>query len=201
MIDTVNQSPFHVVSFWPGGDGRLWSYYPILPWLELVIFGQLFGRWLVDDPRKAFSRAWKLGLLFLLLFFPIRTWDGFGNIRPRVSDHWIDYLNPVKYPPSMTFTLLTTSANLLLLWTFAKAGDRVQKWLAPLTVFGQTPLLFYMLHLFLYALIANLFTPEGTSLLAMYPVWLAGLAILFPLCWWYGRFKRRQPVGSIARFL
>jgi len=35
----------------------------------------------------------------------------------------------------------------------------------------------------------------------MYPFWLLGLLILFPLCLWYGRFKHRQPANSVLHFL
>jgi uncharacterized membrane protein len=49
------------------GETILWSNYPVLPWLELVTLGIVFGKWLGDDPRKAFSLAWKLGAAFLVL--------------------------------------------------------------------------------------------------------------------------------------
>jgi len=68
-------------------------------------------------------------------------------------------------------------------------------------VFGQTPLFFYVLHLFLYAGLGHLLAPHGASLLRMYPVWLLGLVILYPLCVWYGRFKRRQSPNSLLRML
>jgi hypothetical protein len=48
-------------------------------------------------------------------------------------------------------------------------------------------------------MIGHLVAPNGTSIPAMLPFWLLGLLILFPLCWWYGGFKRRQPAGSILR--
>jgi uncharacterized membrane protein len=108
MWNSVSHSPVSVIHLYPGGNAVVWSYYSIWPWMELVIFGIFFGNWLAQDPRKAFSRAWKLGLAFLLAFVVIRYFDGFGNIRPRMSNSWIDFLNPVKYPPSMTFTLMTT---------------------------------------------------------------------------------------------
>jgi uncharacterized membrane protein len=184
----------------PGGQGGLWVTYPVLQWLELVTFGMAFGHWLADDPRRAFGRALKLGVAFLLAFAVLRQVDGFGNLRPRFGDTWMDVLTVVKYPPSITFTLLTTGVNLILLWVFSRAGESVRPFLQPLVVFGQAPLLFYVLHLFLYAGLYLLLTPEGTSLLLMYPVWLLGLLILFPVCLWYGRFKRRQPAGSLLRF-
>lgn len=200
MANVVSHSPVNVIFLYPGGDGSLWAYYSILPWLELVLLGLVFGHWLAKDPRQAFSNAWKLGIAFLLAFGIVRYLDGFGNIRPRMSNSWIDFFNPVKYPPSMSFTLMTTGANLILLWLFSRVSQRVQPFLQPLAVFGQAPLLFYVLHLFLYAWIGRLVSPNGTSIPGMLPFWLLGLLILFPVCWWYAKVKRRQPAGSILRF-
>ena len=199
-------NPLELLLIVPGGLGSgehlpLWSTYPILPWLELVTFGLVFGHWLADNPRKAFERALKLGGAFLLGFLIIRYLDGFGNIRPRMGNNWMDFLNPVKYPPSITFTLLTTGLNLIIMALFGQLGEKALKFLQPLAVFGQAPLFFYILHVFLYAGLARWLTPNGTSTPAMYPYWILGLLILFPLCLWYSLFKRRQPANSILRFL
>ncbi len=187
----------------PGGipDISLWVNYPLLPWLELVVLGLLFGNWIVADARQAFKRAWIIGGVFLLVFVAIRFLDGFGNIRPRPGDTWIDFLNVVKYPPSMAFTLMTMGVNLILLSVLARAADKAQLLLQWLVVFGRSPLFFYVVHLFLYAVLGYIFTPSGASIPAMYPYWALGLAILFPLCAWYGRFKPRQPINSLWRFL
>ncbi|HUW09662.1 MAG TPA: heparan-alpha-glucosaminide N-acetyltransferase domain-containing protein [Anaerolineae bacterium] len=201
MWNQIQHDPVNAFLLRPGGTPDFYALYPILPWLELVTFGLALGYWLRDDPRVAFSRAWKLGLVFLLAFTVVRYLDAFGNIRPRMSNSWIDFLNPVKYPPSMTFTLMTTGVNLILLWLFSRARGLAQRVLKPLTVFGRTPLFFYVLHLFLYLGIGYVVAPRGTSIPIMYPFWLLGLLILFPLCWWYGRFKQRQPVNSLLRFL
>jgi uncharacterized membrane protein len=199
MANVVSQHPLNVIFLYPGGDESLWAFYSIVPWLELVLLGLVFGHWLEKDPQRAFSTAWKMGLALLLLFGVVRALDGFGNIRPRMSNSWIDFLNPVKYPPSMTFTLMTTGVNLLLLWLLSRVGLRVRPFLQPLAVFGQAPLLFYVLHLFLYAWMGRLVAPDGTSIPTMLSFWLLGLLMLFPACWWYARVKRRQPAGSILR--
>ncbi|CAG0933404.1 hypothetical protein TFLX_03045 [Thermoflexales bacterium] len=178
----------------------LWSNYPVLPWLELVIFGIAFGQWLAADASQTYRRALWLGSVFLLAFVVLRVFNGFGNIRPRMGHTWIDFFNVVKYPPSMTFTLLTMGVNLILLSAFARAGEKLRSVLNALTVFGRAPLFFYTLHLFLYAGLGWLFTPRGTSLPAMYPFWLLGLLILYPLCLWFGRLKQRQPAESLLRF-
>ena len=187
---------------YPGGMSAigLWSNYPMLPWLELVIFGLAFGHWLADDAPQAYRRALRLGGLFLLAFVVLRALDGFGNIRPRMGSTWIDFFNVVKYPPSMTFTLLTMGVNLILLSAFARASKKLRPVLDALAVFGRAPLFFYTLHLFLYAGLGWLFTPRGTSIPAMVPFWLVGLLILYPLCLWFGRLKQRQPATSILRF-
>ncbi|MDY7075459.1 MAG: heparan-alpha-glucosaminide N-acetyltransferase domain-containing protein [Chloroflexota bacterium] len=183
----------------PGGSKQLWVNYPVLPWLKLVTFGILFGQWMVEDTRKAFERAPKIGVALLLAFIVIRAGDGLGNIRPRAGDTWIDFLNLVKYPPSLTFTLLTTGVNLIVVGLFARLSGKGQRYIEPLAVFGRAPLFFYLLHLFLYAGMGHWLTPHGTRLLQMYPYWLLGLLILYPLCLWYGQFRRRQPAHSISR--
>jgi uncharacterized membrane protein YuzA (DUF378 family) len=68
-------------------------------------------------------------------------------------------------------------------------------------VFGRSPLFFYVAHLYLYGLIGLVLGSRETSMLQMYPYWLLGLAILYPLCWLYGRFKQRQVAGSLWRLL
>lgn len=131
----------------------------------------------------------------------LRYRDGFGNLRPREGDTWIDFLNVVKYPPSITFTLLTMSVNLFLLGLFASLSARAQRYLQPLVAFGRVPLFFYLAHLFLFAGLGLMLTPEGTTIPRMYPYWLLGLVILFPACLWFGRLKRHRPAESIWRLL
>jgi len=184
----------------PGENLALWVNYPVLPWLELVTLGMVFGYWLVDDPRKAFEWALKLGAAFILAFLVLRTLDGFGNIRPRAGNTWIDFLNVVKYPPSITFNLLTMGVNLIIMGLFAQASEKLQQFLQPLAVLGRTPLFFYVTHLFLYAGLGLLLTPRGITIPIMYPFWLMGLLILYPLCLWYGQLKHRQSASSILRF-
>jgi uncharacterized membrane protein len=179
----------------------LWVNYPVLPWLELVVLGLAFGRWLASSPYRAYWRALVGGAACLAAFAVVRYLGGFGNLRPRMSDTWIDFLNPVKYPPSIAFTMLTLGVDLILLWVLAQARPRARKVLQPLAVYGRAPLLFYVAHLLVYLVMAYLLTPQGTSIPVMLPLWLLGLLILYPLCRWYVRLKRRQPASSPLRLL
>ncbi len=185
---------------WPGGDNGLWSNYPLLPWLPLVTFGLAYGRAL----RSAAARVWRatlwLSLIFLAAFFLLRITGAAGNIRPPAGEGWIPFFNLVKYPPSLTFLLLTMGVNLLLLWLFSRTGEQARRLLAPLVVFGRVPLFFYIAHLFLYAALGHLLAPRGTTIPRMLFFWLGGLLILYPLCLAYGRFKQTRPPQSLWRF-
>jgi drug/metabolite transporter (DMT)-like permease len=108
-------------------------------------------------------------------------------------------LNLTKYPPSAAFLLLTLGLNLILLWLLARlGGDRRPR--NPLAVLGRAALLFYTLHLYLYALL-GLLIGRATPLLLIYPVWAASLLILYPACKWYGTFRRQRGARSVWRLL
>lgn len=202
MWGVLKNEPWNLLLMRSGGDGEFWSNFPVLPWLELVVFGMLFGRWLLADEKKAYQKGLWLGLALLVLFIILRCADGFGNIRPRSGDSWIDFLNVVKYPPSLTFTFLTMGVNLLALWGFSKAGEGLQTACRPLVAFGSAPLFVYVLHLYLYMLMGRFFAPLGTSLPVMYLYWLSGLAMLYLPALWYGRFKQsRTPLRRVLAYL
>ena len=184
----------------PGDTRNISVLYPVIPWLSLMGFGLVFGRWLLEDRARAYRRALRIGIVFILAFIVLRAWNGFGNIRPAEGPNWIDFLNVVKYPPSLVFILLALGTDLILLAGFARASYFLERWGQPLQVFGSSPLLFYIAHLYLYGVIGRTASPQGTSLAAMYPVWLLGLIILYPLCWAFGKFKRRQSPNSPWRF-
>jgi uncharacterized membrane protein len=198
---TIFDQPLGLFFGYSGGDSILWSNYPIIAWLELIVFGMAFGKWMMLDNGKAFQWAMRIGVGSLIVFLVLRFFDGFGNIRPRPGDDWIGYLNVVKYPPAMTFTLLTMGVNLILLSLFARIKGRARSLVEPLAVFGSVPLFFYVTHLYLYAGLGAWLEPTGTSLPIMYIYWAVGLAILFPLCIWYRNAKQDQSPRSLLRFL
>jgi uncharacterized membrane protein len=201
LWNLLNTDPLNLILVRSGGTGYFWSNYPILPWIELILLGIVFGQWFSVDPARTYRRAALTGLVFLLAFVILRLQNGFGSIRPQPLDTWNGFLSLVKYPPSMTFTLFTMAGNLLMLWVFSRLPARLQDFLRPLAVFGRAPLFVYVLHLPLYLLLGRWFTPDGSSLGIMYLIWLLGLACLYPLTVWYNRIKQRQPPDSLLRFL
>lgn len=184
-----------------GGRGEYWTNYPLLAWLEIGVLGMVFGKSLLGVKDKVYRKGFVLGLVFLVAFVVLRWLNGFGNIRDLPLGDWQDFFTIIKYPPSMTFVLLTIGGNLILLWlfSFVRAG-RIAEW-NPLLVFGKVPLFFYFSHIALYFWMGRIFAPEGSRLGVMYLYWILGLALLYFPSRWYGKYKRSQHPGSWVRFL
>jgi len=198
----VEYQPFQLLLLWPGLGESMFSLYPILPWLGVTMLGMGFGRWLAQDQDRAQSAMLPLGLSALGGFVVLRLIDGFGNIVPTQTDDLIGFLNVVKYPPSITFVLMTLGLGFVITWGFWKLQQRRPGSLRILIIYGVVPLFFYIVHLWLYAVMGQVIDPSGTGLgPAFYALWLLGLALLYPACRWYGRFKRSRPIGSLWRFV
>lgn len=198
----LNNEPWNLILIRSGGDGTFWSNYPVFPWLELTFFGFLYGKWLRENEKITYQKGFWIGIALLFLFVIIRYADGFGNIRSREGSSWIDFLNVVKYPPSLTFTFLTMGVNLILLWGLSIGGKLVETVGKILAIFGSVPLFIYCSHLLLYMLIGRWFEPNGTSIQNMFAYWLIGLAILYPLALLYRRIKYfKGPLRWITTYL
>jgi uncharacterized membrane protein len=196
--------------------------YPILPWLGVMGLGIVYGRFLHTNPQRTYQLTGWIALAALIAFIPLRLLNSYGNIRPISTPDWISFLNLVKYPPSLTFLLLTLGINLLLLRLFVwletvfsnqysviSEKSPIINYQLPnylithlLSIFGREPLFFYIIHLYLYSVMGLWLDRAGTPTIAqMYPYWLLGLVVLWPLCWLYGRFKNGRPPHSLWRFL
>jgi uncharacterized membrane protein len=192
-------SPVLRVLIIPGYTNGLIVFYPLIPWLGITGLGLLFGRLLRKDPFKAGRIAAWTAAGCLILFVLVRSFGSFGNLN-IVAPGWMGFLNVVKYPPSLSFLAITLAINLILIALWRRLESTFQNRFNPFLVFGRTPLFFYLLHLWLYAFFGLPFR-EGSSLVTMYLIWLLGLAVLYPLCFLYARFKNGKPVTSLWRFL
>jgi len=182
----------------PGHTDRMIVFYPILPWFSIAGFGMVFGRGLLSNERRAYAIGLLVGLVCLSLFLSDRLAGALGDFH-EVAPGWIGLLNTTKYPPSVAFVLMTLGLDLVLLTLFALGANRLGRLTQPLIVFGRSALFFYILHLYLYGLMGFAF-PQGATMLTMYVIWLVGLVVLYPECYWYGRFKQSRPIESIWRF-
>jgi uncharacterized membrane protein len=188
-----------VVLLQPGLSQHLLVIYPVIPWLAGAAAGLYFGYWWRSNPVQSSRNVWIVGALLLLAGVALRATGGWGNIRPPRDSSWIEFLNNVKYPPSLVFWMISLGIDLLLLGLLVRLPDWVKSKRSPLIVFGQTPLFFYLAHFYLLTVCAFAFYREPASLEGAYVVWALVLVALYPVCAWYRNFKMAKSRESLWR--
>lgn len=198
-----------------GGKLAPWFFvaYPLVPWLSVMLLGYGLGcAW--RAPESGLSQRpvrWLggLGIFALVLFAVLRGLNGYGNMGLlRDSLAPLQWLHVSKYPPSVTFVALEVGialALLALLVRIEQGTGRVAQGLAralePLRTLGSTALFFYVLHIPLLHLTSYaLGLHRKCGLVATYVAAAATVAVLYPACRWYGRYKAQHPYG-LSRFL
>ena len=70
----------------------------------------------------------------------------------------------------------------------------------PFLMLGRSPLFFYLLHIWMLAICGIVIGGRtGAGFFVSYPVWIAVVAVLVPLCARYAHFKQSKPVTSLWR--
>lgn len=193
------------------GGRTLGIFYPLIPWVGVMALGFATGRLYALEPVQ--RRGWlaAIGVAACLAFLVIRGLNGYGDphpwaAQPRGAFTVLSFLDCEKYPPSLSYLLMTLGPTLVLLaWLERPAGALV----GAVTVFGRVPLFYYVVHLYLIHLIAVVAAvarygagtaekfahgppPEwGFGLGVVYVAWLAIVFVLYPACRWYAARKAR----------
>ncbi len=185
-----------------GRAGVVKVNYPIVPWLGVTALGMLYGWHWLKDRGRAYQHALYFGIVLIAAFCLMRAFDGFWNYRPPVDATVQAFLQATKYPPSLSWLSLMVGANFLILWLFWKGEALVDRFGQVLLAYGRSALFFYIVHLHIYGVMSLFFFNRHETILSMAGVlWLVGLAMLWPICAWYGNFKSRQDPDSIWRLL
>jgi uncharacterized membrane protein len=188
--------------------------YPVLPWVGLITTGYCLGYLYYPgfDENKRRKLLWQLGWLCILLFIIIRAINIYGDPapwskQPSVLYTLLSFLNTTKYPPSLLFTLMTIGPALLFLRVIE---DKKSEILGVFLIFGRVPLFYYILHFYtihIFTLLAVLSAgyswsdlhfsgmaaglPDGYGygLGRVYLIWICIVAILYPVCKRYSKYK------------
>ena len=193
--------------------------YPIVPWIAVMSLGYCFGK--LYDPTFHIANRRKmlniLGVSAILLFAILRTVNLYGDPAP-----WMEYntttqtllsvLATTKYPPSLSFLLMTLGPAFLFLANSESLKGRVVNFFG---TFGRVPFFYYILHLYLIHILAMIaaqltgfgweimiltdwvvFVPElkgyGFNLWVVYTVWIVVIALLYPLCKRFDIYKQNH---------
>ncbi len=199
------------------GNSSIIFGYPVLPWMGVMALGFCFGSF-YDKSFNAEKRKKILSIIgfsSIALFAMLIALNVYGNPKPwKYYDTPLktamSIMNPEKYPPSLWFILMTLGPSILFLAHAEKLKGKVVDMLCTI---GRVPFFYYIAHLFLIhvlAMAAAQFTGfhwqsmiliddwvgstkqlngYGFSLPVVYLVWVAVVAMLYPLCVWYDRYK------------
>jgi uncharacterized membrane protein len=184
----------------PGRYEHLIIAYPTLHWLAMMLFGFVFGRMLSTKPerRRVQIGLAMAGVTMIALFMVVRGANGYGNMGlPRYGGSLVQWLHVSKYPPSLSFVLLELGILSVALAVLQLVEDRtIPKSNGLLLVLGQTPMFFYLLHIPLLVVSAHVLGVAHTlGLGATYAIAAVVVAVLYPACVAYRRYKTAHPDG------
>lgn len=190
-------------------------YYPALPWIGVVALGYGLGPLFLAAPARRDRLLRRAGLCALAAFVLLRAANLYGDPNAWSAQRnelftLLSFFNVTKYPPSALYLLVTLGGAALALPALERLHGAAGRVLA---IFGRTPLLFYVLHLYVgVALALALAAARGYSLADIhnfmksggppadfgaglsgaYAAWVLVVAALYPLCRWFAGVKRRR---------
>jgi uncharacterized membrane protein len=195
--------------------------YPLVPWVGVMAAGYVAVELYAAPPEARRRRLIAAGAAMIALFVLLRATNFYGDPAPwaafdSATKTAMSFFNTTKYPPSLSFLLMTLGPALILLALAERWRGRAIEFFV---VFGRVPLFFYVIHIYAAHLAAVAlgsaqghppsammvvffnFPPDyGVGLSGVYAIWIAVVAALFPLCLWFGRVKRRSKAWWMAYF-
>ncbi len=191
--------------------------YVIIPWVAVMSLGYWFGSYYntTFEPSKRRKLFNIIGISALLLFVILRSVNIYGNILPwkdygNLTQTIFSFFNLSKYPPSLSFLLVTLGGALLFLANTEKLKGKAVNFFC---IFGRVPFFFYIIHIYLIHLLA-LITAEftgfgwqkmilpalpfrvealkgfGFNLLIVYLIWFLVIILLYPICKKFDAYKQ-----------
>lgn len=221
LLDSIDPESFgslsflwkilHVQSTFYLGPLEFLAYYPVIPWIGVMTLGYVFADFYRMGAKTRQQKMLILGGVATLLFLVIRGSNIYGDmspwaVQPTTRMTIVSFLNVTKYPPSLSYLLMTLGPSIILLAVFERIRGKVSNFLI---VFGRVPMFFYIVHLYLIhavAMIIGLFqgyaasdmmydfeklpSNYGVGLVGTYIWWILLIVLSYFLCRSYIRFKK-----------
>ncbi len=194
---------------------RLFILYPLIPWIGVMALGYAFGTLFEMEKERRLQLLINIGLSTIAAFIIIRATNIYGDPNPwsiqsNFPNTLLSFIDCHKYPPSLLYLLITLGLAILLLYCLKKTKIRYFK---PLIILGQQPLFFYVIHIYLIHLTAILFAlyrygiepftfsqvgiswkPKefGYDLPIVYLIWLLIIFLLYIICDWFAKYKKKH---------
>lgn len=183
--------------------------YAFVPWLSVMILGWVFGRYILDYGQGKTKLApatllFILGFSALAAFVAVRYLNGYGNMQLyREGFSWQQWLHVSKYPPSASYLLLELGLMAVILAMMIRLENIIgTRQNGVLLVFGQTSMMFYLVHRLFLTGTANFGDlKKFTDLPTTYLITLVMLLLLYPFCVWYRGFKAKHSDSIWLKYL
>jgi uncharacterized membrane protein len=201
----------HVQSQFNIGSMQVLAYYPVIPWIGVMTLGYVFADFYRLEATSRQQKMTLLGIGITLLFFIVRGLNIYGDMNPWSLQSTpgmsvVSFFNVTKYPPSLSYLLMTLGPSIILLSVFERVHGKISDFLV---VFGRVPMFFYIVHLYLIhtiAVILGVFQGYsimdmmtdfeqypggyGFGLLVTYVLWILLIIFTYYLCKSYIVFKK-----------
>lgn len=214
FADLLYFSNFSVHRLW--GNHFFIIVYSFLPWTGVMLLGYCFGKLYQSGVDAAWRRKMllRLGAGLVILFLILRFSNLYGDPAPWASQPrgsvytLLSFFNLNKYPPSLLFLCMTIGPGILFLAFIEKVQNGFTR---VMNVYGRVPMLYYILHFYIIhtivvavfytqgfgskdivpAVLPFYFKPNGFGfgLVGVYAVWIFVVAVLYPICKKYDRYK------------
>jgi len=177
-------------------DAGDWNKYPVLPWFGLGVMGSVMASgWMSawKTPRSRIAWSWGIGLGAIALAGIIRITGGFGNTFGYDFVGSYSFFLDQKYPPNVFHNLWFFGAVTFMVGTIHFIGQFAMPAVKWLGIVGRVPLFFYVMHITILSLVADrfgVFYRQG-AVAASLIGWVALLAVMLPLAWWFGKVKAK----------
>ncbi|MCX2743322.1 heparan-alpha-glucosaminide N-acetyltransferase domain-containing protein [Mangrovivirga sp. M17] len=190
--------------------------YPIIPWIGVMSFGYYLGTY-YDKTIEAKKRQKSfiiIGSIAILLFIIIRLINEYGNPKSwhsydQFQQTMFSFMDPLKYPPSVTYLLMTLGPTIIFLGLAENVKGRLVGFIS---VFGKVPFFIYIIHIYVIHFFAMILAEItgfgwksmilddfvstqsqlvgfGINLWGVYLVWISIILMLYPLCKRFSEYK------------
>jgi uncharacterized membrane protein len=202
-----------------------YTAYPLIPWLGIMLTGFACGELFELSAEKRSMTFLRIGLTVLIMFTVLRFINIYGDplkwsVQKSSLFTFLSFINTIKYPVSLLFTLLFVGLTSLVLSITEKINGKLA---GILSVFGKVPLFYFVIHLYIIHsmmfimlflqgfkvndLLFGAFNngrPKaggGVGLVVIYVIWVSVVVVLYPLCKWYGNYKSEHRKNKLLRYL
>lgn len=218
----------HEIGVFPFAGRIFIAAYSLVPWFAVMALGFCLGPVFAKPPGARQRVLLAAGIAATIAFVVVRSLNIYGDPAPWSAQPTpivtpLSFLNTTKYPPSLSFLLMTLGPALVILAWFERLSFTRHH---PLIVFGRVPLFYFVMHFYLahvlavLAAVATYGSPAwgfmlqpvpsmggpaesfpagfGYSLWVTYVTWFLVVAALYPVCRWYADVKARRASRWLA---